>query len=72
MIKTDINGLFGGSTQSSSKLKLDQENIKDASLSVRKSLKDYTIRSTSRHCCFLSHCFSKQYMHALRPQEMPN
>ena len=50
-----------------SKLKLEQEIIKDASLSLKKALKVVcTIHSMSHDWCFLSHCPSKQSMHALR------
>ena len=49
------------------KLELEQENIKDNSLSLRKSLKAVcTICSMSHDWCSLSHCLSKQSMHALR------
>ena len=47
--------------------KLEVEIIKDASLSLKKASKVVcTIRSMTHDWCFLSHCPSKQSMHALR------
>ncbi len=51
------------------KLKLEQEIIKDASLFLRKASKVVCIiRSMSHDWYTLSHCPSKQSMHALRSQ----